>query len=327
MQGRIYILRTIALAGLFYAAIILSLYKVESKFHIPIYNHISMDTKIHFLKHRVDLEAADTIIIGSSLALNNINGELLEDTSVHVDKVVNLSGWHMQCPQQLPLLSRIINHGNVKRIIYPAQYLDFVGESDIEKRIIDNVFGYINEDPADTFYLIMRASKNLITIIDRFFRWDFFTNPKTYDYLVYDRTGGSQLDVSEHNAHPHRWGSVDTHSIAPFNEKTLTCLKELVSLSQTHGFDLLFVVQPFRKAVIESSPELNKIMIAFDERTKKILHNNNTYHINAHDLLNLDDTNFADKSHLNIQGSNATTKKLVEIIDHINSTKRELIAR
>ena len=128
-QDRIYILRTFILAVFFYALIILGLYKVESKFHLPIYNHISMDTKIHFLKHRVDLEAADTIIIGSSLALNNINGELLEDTSSHIDKVVNLSAWHMQCPQQLPLLSRIINHGNVKRIIYPAQYLILPGRA------------------------------------------------------------------------------------------------------------------------------------------------------------------------------------------------------
>jgi hypothetical protein len=321
IQGRIYILRTIALMVFFYALIILGLYKVESDFHLPIYSHISMDTKIHFLKHRVDLKTADTIIIGSSLALNNINGELLEDTSSHVGKVVNLSGWHMQCPQQLPLLSRIINHGNVKRIIYPTQYLDFTGKNGINRRIIDQVFGYLNEDPIDTLFIILRTSKNLVTIIDRLLRWEFFTNPNTYDYLVYDRTGGSQLDMGEHNAHPTRWGNIDAHSIAPVNEETLTCLKELVDLSQTHNFDFFFVVQPFREAVIASSPELKKIMAAFDGKTKKILRNSNTYHINAHDLLNLDDSNFADKSHLNIQGSNATTKKLVEIIDQISSTK------
>ena len=321
MQGHIYILRTIALAVLFYALIILCLYKMESKFHLPIYNHVSMDTKIHFLKHHVDLEAADTIIIGSSLALNNINGELLEDTSSYVNNVINLSAWHMQCPQQLPLLSKIISYGNVKRIIYPTQYLDFTGENDIEKRIIDNVFGYLNEDPFDTFYLLLRASKNLITIIDRFLRWEYFTNPNTYEYLVFDRTGGSLLDMGEHNANPGRWGNVDENTIAPFNEKNLTCLKKLVDLSQTHDFDFLFVIQPFRKEVIESSLELKKIMKAFDDQTKEILHSSNTYHINAHDLLNLDDSNFADKSHLNTKGGNATAKKLVEIIDHISSTK------
>jgi hypothetical protein len=323
IQGRIYILRTFVLVVMFYALIIFGLYKVESKFHLPIYSHISMDTKIHFLKHRIDLETVDTIITGSSLALNNINGEFLEDTSSHVEKVANLSGWHMQCPQQLPLLTRVIDYGNVKRIIYPTQYLDFTGESGINGSIIDQVFGYINEDPFDTFFIILRASKNLISIIDRYLSWEQFTDPKTYDYLVYDRTGSSQLNMGEHNADPRRWKEIETHSIAPFNEETLTCLKELVDLSQKHDIDLLFVVTPFRKALIASSPDLKKIMTAFNERTKEILHYSNTYHINAHDILNLDDSNFSDKSHLNIQGSNATTEKLVKIIDYISSSKRK----
>jgi hypothetical protein len=320
-QARVYILRTFSLTVFFYALIILALYKVESKFHLPIYNHISLDTKIHFLKHRVALDAADTIIIGSSLALNNINGELLEDTSSHVDKVVNLSAWHMQCPQQMPLLSRIISHGNVKRIIYPAQYLDFTGENGINDRIIDNVFGYLNEHPFDTFLIILRASKNLISIINRYLSWEQFADPKTYDYLVYDRTGGSQLEMGEHNADPRRWKEIEMQTIAPFNEATLTCLKELADLSQKHDIELLFVVQPFRKILIASSPELKKIMTAFNKRTKEILHHSNTYHLNAHQLLNLDDSNFADKSHLNIQGSNATTEAVVEIINHIRATE------
>ncbi len=320
-QDRIYILRTFILTVFFYALIILALYKVESKFHLPVYNLISLDTKIHFLKYRVDLEAADTIIIGSSLALNNINGELLENTSSHAEKVVNLSAWHMQCPQQMPLLSRIISYGNVKRIIYPAQYLDFTGKSGISERIIDKVFGYLNEDPVDTFFIILRASKNLITIIDRYLSWEQFTDSETYNYLVYDRTGSSLLKMGEHNADPRRWKEIDIQTITPFNEETLTCLKELADLSQKHDIDLLFVVTPFRKALIASSPDLKKIMTAFNERTKEILHYSNTYHINAHDILNLDDSNFADKSHLNILGSNATTRIVVEAIDEIRTTK------
>ena len=90
-------------------------------------------------------------------------------------------------------------------------------------------------------------------------------------------------------------------------------------LSQTRDIDLFFVISPFRKILIESSPVLTKIMAAFDIQTKEILQHDNTYHINTHHLLNLDDSNFADKSHLNIQGANAKTKKLVEIIGQVSS--------
>lgn len=325
MQGRIYILRTFALGALFYVLIIFALYQLESKFHLPFYNHVSMDTKMHFLRHRTDLKAVDTVIIGSSMALNNINGVLLEDTSPHVSKAVNLAAWHMQCVQQMPFLSQIISFGNIKRVIYPAQYLDFTGESGHDRRITNRVLGYLNEDSIDTFLLIFRASKNLITIIDHFLGWEHYADPNTYDYLEFDRTGGSQLDMGEHNANPARWRNIEIQTLAPFNEKNLTCLKELVSMSKTHGFDFIFVVQPFRKALIASSPDLKNIMIAFDAQTKEILNKSNTYHVNAHDLLNLDDSNFADKSHLNIQGSNISTVKLVEIIDLINSKKRKLI--
>ena len=59
-------------------------------------------------------------------------------------------------------------------------------------------------------------------------------------------------------------------------------------------------------------------MTAFDKQTKELLLNDNTYHINAHHLLNLDDAHFADKSHLNIQGANAISKQMIEIIDQIS---------
>ena len=319
INNRVYIIRTITLSLCFYALIILVLYKVETQFHLPAYNHVSLDAKLHFLKHRAELDTADTIIIGSSMGLNNLNGLLLENASSHVDTVVNISAWNMKCTDLEPLMTRIVRYGNVKRIIYIAQYIDFTGKLSIKGPSEDTVFGYLNDMPVNTFFYKLRASKNLFNMIDHYLRWKLFTNAKTYQYLVFDRTGGSLIDINEHNANSHRWGKIDTYTLAPFEEENLACLKNLASLSQTHSFDLFFNISPFRKKLIESSPELTKIMAAFDTQTKEILQHDNTYHINTHHLLNLDDSNFADKSHLNIQGANTKTKKLVEIIGQVSS--------
>ena len=269
-QDHVYILRTVILATLFYVLILVGLYRLEPKFHLPAFNHISLDAKLHFLKHHVELDTADTIIVGSSMGLNNINGVLLEDTSSHVDKVINLSAWGTKCPHLAPLLTQIVNYGNVERVIYAAQYFDFTPGPEIEGASTDTVFGYLNNDPIDTFFYILTASKNIINMIDQFLSWDFFTNPKTYPYLIFDRTGGNQLDINQHNANPQRWEKVGAYTIAPFEEESLACLQNIVELSQTHAFDFYFIIQPFRKALIASNHKLKEIIASFDTQTNSL---------------------------------------------------------
>ncbi len=319
MQYSSYIKSTVLLAMFFYGLIILVLYQVEGRFHLSVYNHASLDSKLFFLKHHADIESADTIIIGSSMGLNNVNGVLLEDSSLVVDKVVNLSAWSMKCSYFLPIVKGIVSYGNVKRVIYPAQYFDFTPGQEAEGINSKTAFGYLSRKPVDTFLYVLKSSKNLINLIDQFQDWHYFTNPKTYAYLVYDRTGGNQLDINQETANPHRWGRVDNYTLAPFKEKSLGCLQELAEMSQKHQFDLIFIVQPFRRSVIAANADLEKIMADFDEQTRKILKFDSTHHINAHQLLDLDDSHFADKSHLNIKGANAKTRKLTEIIREIDS--------
>lgn len=317
MQYRTYITSTILLAVFFYGLVIVALYQLEHKFHLSAYNHVSLDSKLYFLKHHAEINSADTIIIGSSMGLNNINGIMLEDSSSSVDKVVNISAWGMKCFNLLPLIKGAVRHGNVERIIYPAQYFDFTPGPEIKGVNPKTAFGYLNRNSFDTFLYVLSASKNLINMIDSFQDWHRFTNPKTYEYLIYDRTGSNQLDINQDNANPHRWGKIDSYTLAPFQKESLACLRELADLSQAYQFDLIFVVQPFREALITAHPELKQIMDAFILETKNILRFENTYHVNAHQLLELDDSHFADKSHLNIKGANAKTRKLTDIINEI----------
>ena len=319
----LYIVTTALSAIGLYVLVIVALYQVESKFHLPVFNHISLDRKLHFLKDHEELDTADTVIIGSSMGLNNINGVMLENTSKYVHGVINLSAWSIKCPQILPLLTKVVKDGKVKRIIYAAQYFDFTQEFNIDGASADTVFGYLNEDPLDKLLFIISASRNLLSMIENYLRWESFTNPETYEYLIFDRTGGNQLDINKENANPHRWSKVDDFTIEPFGKANLTCLKDMADLSETHHFDLIFVVQPFREAVVASNPQLKEIMFEFDKQTKAILNNENSYHINAHEILNFDDSNFADKSHLNIKGANAKTKKLAKMIDRISSNPRK----
>lgn len=315
MQYQRYIFATFAFSACLYALLIVAMYKVESTFHLPVYNHVSLDAKLHFLKHQADLEQADTIILGSSMGLNNINGPLLEDASPHVEKVVNISAWHMKCTALEPFITNLVQNGNAKRIIYIAQYLDFTGTYHLYGPSDKTVFGYLHESPLYTLLFKMNALNNIFNLIDDYLRWEsMFTNTRGYQNLAFDRTGGALLDINESNAHTGRWGSIDAPTLAPLDEENLNCLDNLASLSQTNGINFYFVISPFREALIESSPELQRVMTDFDVATREILHHEHTYHINTHQMLNLDDSNFADKSHLNIKGATTKTNTLVEIL-------------
>ena len=56
--------------------------------HIPLRftNSISYDAKLNFLHKTNCLKDADTIVVGSSMALNNISGITLEDNSSKIKK-------------------------------------------------------------------------------------------------------------------------------------------------------------------------------------------------------------------------------------------------
>jgi hypothetical protein len=63
-----------------FGAVIYSYFFIQN-YPIPITNRISLDAKIGFIKNRVDRDRVDTIIVGSSIGLNNVAGEVLEKSS------------------------------------------------------------------------------------------------------------------------------------------------------------------------------------------------------------------------------------------------------
>ena len=69
MKYRDYLKVSLLMSVLFYAMLIGVLYRLEKSYPLHAFNSISWDTKIHFLKNYQDIETVDTVIIGSSSAL------------------------------------------------------------------------------------------------------------------------------------------------------------------------------------------------------------------------------------------------------------------
>jgi len=63
----------------------------NTHYPIPVTDHISFDAKLKFARDNIDPDQVDTLIIGSSIGLNNLLGSVMEKDSKKIKKVLNFS--------------------------------------------------------------------------------------------------------------------------------------------------------------------------------------------------------------------------------------------
>jgi len=64
-------------------------YDFTKNFPPPITKRISFDAKLKFIREQIDPDKIDTIIVGSSIGLNNVIGSILEEDSKKVKHALN----------------------------------------------------------------------------------------------------------------------------------------------------------------------------------------------------------------------------------------------
>ena len=100
-------------------------YDFSKDYPPPVTKRISFDAKLKFIRDHIDPDTVDTIIVGSSIGMNNILGSVLEKSSTKVKHALNLSVYEATTLQVEQVLELSDAFPNLKRIIYSAQYSDF----------------------------------------------------------------------------------------------------------------------------------------------------------------------------------------------------------
>ena len=67
--------------------------------------------------------------------------------------------------------------------------------------------------------------------------------------------------------------------------------------------------------MIDKYKRLQRVIVSFPKRVKKILDRNHGKFLNLYEKLHLSDAYFADRSHLNDKGSLVTTEEIAKFID------------
>lgn len=275
-------------------------------------NSLSYDAKLNFIRNNKLLDKADTLVIGSSMGLNNINGEILEKSD-KIKFVLNASSWGLNTNEIFELL-QALDLKKIKTVIYPQQYFDFeqFSSKNINKTEIKDFLSgkFIFKPYLETFQTL---NNNLDTYI---FWKSKALNEKKYDYLGFDKNGDINLDLEKKFINQKRWIKYSKNSVT--DERNIKVLIKMNDYLKERNINFLVVTTPHRIEILNKDKQFQSFFSNFINRLEKLSKKYGFMYLNLHDKLMLNDSYFIDSSHLNIYGAKAVSSEIVNYLENKN---------
>ncbi len=277
--------------------IIVTIYNKPVRFS----NSISYDSKLNFLHKNFELlSESSTIVIGASLSLNNIDSSYL--SKENFGDVINVSSWGLR-PHEVLQLLKLINLSKKKYVIYSLQYVKLDGHS-LKNVNTDEVEKYLNNE--FSFYPYILKYKTFMYNFPKYMKYKKVHMDKNkYRYLNFDENGDVNFDFDNDSyINQKRWNN-DYKS--KFKKENYKAFIDINNFLKKQGIKFILVTSPLRQAILKKLQKksiFNKHIIQLDKMAQK----ENFMHINAHEILELNDTYFVDSAHLNIKGASSVSK-------------------
>lgn len=271
--------------------------------------NVSVNEKIRWLKARG--QNCDTLVIGSSMALNNVDFHELE--AIGLRHITNAGAWSLGVPQTLRLLEILLASCKPATVIYPVYYGDFdqqdvgsdvdfdrvaayVGRKDKGERLLDYL---VEIDPYDLVGDFLKARKKAPL------------GRTVYDALQFDASGAVLLSSQNFHIKQRRWEGYRYNAIR-VQEGSFSALREVADLARKSGIRLVVAETPLRAPSI---PVLGRnSYLRWRERVREICERNGSLFIQAPAASDFDDFLFADYAHLNENGAQLWTRRLASVL-------------
>ena len=290
-------------------------YYFSKEYPLPFTNRISFDAKIKFIREKIDVTKIDTIIVGSSIGLNNVHGVALEKSSKRCNHVLNLSVYEASPVQVGQLLKLIGAFPNLKRIIYSAQFSDFQHASSFRDYQPKWIRQYIAHKltPIVEAKFLLDASKNVAFLENRKKEWESKHGQNNqFTYLGFDYTGSVPLHIYGKDIIKKRWEN--PHG-SLYVAKAFEALDRISKDTYKKGIKFYMVQQPYRQEPIKKHKHILAELKMFLHRITKIVTKNQGKVLSLYEELPLEDAYFADRSHLNDKGSILSAEAIGKFID------------
>lgn len=289
-------------------------YHFSKTYPVPFTYRISLDDKFRFIRDMPDRDQVDTIIIGSSIGLNNIQGIILEESSKKALHVLNLSSYGIKTTQVEKHLNIISVFPNIKRVIYSTHFPDFSDPFPPEDYDIEFVQEYLKLGKGNIdFSHAFHAYKNIIQFTKNHWNWEKQYKGDMFNFgLAFDRSGSIPLHIYGDDINKDKF--FKPHPLAQ-SQENFEALDRIAKKMQENNIKFYLVVGPYRQPLLDKYEDLQETMTNFIDKTNEIVNQNNGFHLNLHPILKLSDYYFVDRFHLNEHGSALTAKNIAEFID------------
>jgi len=224
-------------------------------------NSISYDAKLKFLHNNNKLlNESNTIVVGSSMALNNIDSDYLLKNE-KCNNVINISSWALQVNEVFQLL-KLLDLSKKKYIVYSTQFIDFQGSTTKninENGIIDYTYGNFS------FYPYISTINSLLMNINNIINYDIrYRDKNKYTYLDFDIHGDINFNFDNDSyINKNRWSYIDNGSL---NKKTFDIVIELNNYLKSQNIELIVITTPIRNEIVNNPIILKK----FNTYTKNL---------------------------------------------------------
>lgn len=287
----------------------------DEQYPLPFTGRISLDAKIKFIKEHIDINKIDTLIVGSSIGLNNIQGAYLEKESTICNGVLNLSVYEASTLQVEKILDLIDAFPHLKRVVYSMQFSDFAHLSTFKTYDSKEIKKYITDtfNPIEEAKFIFNASKNIPFLLAREKEWkQKHGKNNKFTYLGFDSTGSVPLHIYGKDIIKKRWR--EPHA-AVQRPKAFESLKRSILKVRKKNIYFYLIQQPYRKTLITKDINLQNLMAKLPSNLNQFVSKYGGIFFSLHERLDLEDKYFADRSHLNDKGSIITSLEIAKIID------------
>ncbi len=281
---------------------------------LPITDRISLDAKLKFVREHIDVDKVDTMIVGSSIGLNNILGSVLQEASTKIHSVINMSVYEATTLQAEQLTHLSDTFPNLKRIIYSAQYSDFPHARKYEDFDTKKLIKYMRNELnfAKSWLVFFRACRNIKFCMERQRAWEGKHQQRNrFEYLGFDSSGSVPLHIYGDDIIGHRWRSPQP---GVMHSQSFAAVARMADRANKKNIKFYLAHQPYRKGLYETNKEVRNAIAYFDKKVGEVFTMVDGKLIVLQEE-GLGDEYFADRTHLNDKGSTILSKVIAKFID------------
>lgn len=273
-------------------------------------NSISFNEKARWLRNNLAGKCG-VLIIGSSMALNNVDSKELE-MLYPGEIIVNTASWGMDIEDSYSMLRKIIPLCSPRTIILLTNYVDFFSPSN-------------KEIAWDQFEKYLRGSSIELTYLRGFNLLSFASElrdqneriakgRRTYGSLEFDDTGTVGLECESFEVDLHRWDGYKFNNFSPskIRPAAIDAISSIAETANQINSRLFVVTTPMRQiAEMTSYPDFRAELWS---QVKKRVEGSNGIYMQISGIDGFDDKFFTDFLHLNKCGAKKLTSMLTREI-------------